>query len=85
LVVAFAVPACAVTGGAVPDLASPGFHDGGVRSGTAEPASRRVIVLAGAANARGWGAQWPHGGLAGCAAGVRMLWGQCELRGAGFP
>jgi hypothetical protein len=52
---AFVVPACAVTGGAVPDLASPGPHDGGVRSGTVEPASRRVIVLAGAANARGLG------------------------------
>jgi hypothetical protein len=44
-----------------PFLTSPPrvFLDGGVRSGTAEPASRRVIVLAGAANARG-GAQWPH-------------------------
>src|SRR5258707_13350956 len=49
LILAFVVPACAVTGGAVPDLAPPGPHDGGVRSGTVEPASRRVAVLAGAA------------------------------------
>ncbi len=75
LILAFVVPACAVTGGAVPDLAPPGPHDGGVRSGTAEPASRRVAVLAGAANAPGLGrtvAARPVGGLCGrCAGAVR--------------
>ncbi len=68
-----------------PFLTSPPrvFLDGGVRSGTVEPASRRVAVLAGAANARGWGAQWPHGGLAGCAPGVRGLCGRPGFRWAG--
>src|SRR5258708_11441753 len=43
------------SGGAVPDLASPGFHDGGVSSGTAEPASPRGLVLAGGLNRPGVG------------------------------
>src|SRR5258708_15822083 len=63
-----------------PFLTSPPrvFLDGGVRSGTAEPASRRVAVLAGAANAPGLGgtvAARPVGGLCGRGAGAgRLRW-----------
>jgi DUF218 domain len=58
-----------------PFLTSPPrvFLDGGVRSGTAEPASRRVIVLAGPANAPGLGctvAARRVGGLCACCAGA---------------
>ena len=55
----------------------PRFHDGGVRSGTAEPVSRRVTVQAGTTNARGLTCTVSARagvGLCGCCAGaVGML------------
>src|SRR5258708_24867895 len=82
LILAFVVPACAVTGGAVPDLAPPGPHDGGARAGTAEPAARREIGLAGGTHAPAVGGMVAARGAAvpwGLRAGGERAWG-CGLR-----